>query len=90
MRNCEVCGKNDLATMVHSSSVAGASFNFCSCCSPMGAEPSGLVDSYISYDSNSDSYYDESDNHMEIVLANGLKFQTRGEYVKWREENKNG
>jgi len=84
-RVCNVCGKQDITCDVACSSLGAVSFNYCLICSSMGAEPCGMSEQYISYDSNSDSYYDESDNHLPIYSKSGNRYNTRSEFRKYLE-----
>lgn len=59
-RACEICGKNDIVTTVHSSSVGACSFNYCQCCDVVGAESKCMQEfdpNVVWYNSVDDKYY---------------------------------
>jgi len=88
-RRCEICGKNDIECLVMSSSLGGGTFNYCLACACAGAEPSGMKEvfgGYITYNSNDDCYYDESDNLFTFKVGEN-SFKSRKEYKDWLENN---
>lgn len=90
---CEVCGKDDLESVVTSSNLGAVSFRYCEACLAMGAEPKSLVDEYdtnrnfVTYNPDTDSYYLKG-KEVSIELKNGKKLRTRGEYVNFKKNQK--
>ena len=90
---CEICSHGDLPSYVVSSTLGAMSFNTCSACMAMDAEPNGfqMLGNYTYYDKSTDKYIDKDGNPIAIVLNNGMEFQTRSEYVDFytAEKTKN-
>jgi hypothetical protein len=59
-RACEICGKNDVLTNVHSSSIGPVSCNYCQCCDIVRAENKFMqefVPDLVWYNKKDDKYY---------------------------------
>ncbi len=81
-RKCEVCHKDDLPCMVHSSGLGGMSFNYCLVCSGIGAELKSLDTGYnfVHYNEKEDKYY-KGLKFLKIFTKTDV-FNTRDEYVR--------
>jgi hypothetical protein len=99
MRECEVCGKNDIDTNVRGSSIGPFSMNYCLVCSSLAAEGMGILDAIsdgdknyfradvIYYDKDSDTYkYYKNDKEVVLRMTSGLIFSKRSEAVKHLKE----
>lgn len=82
-RACEICGKNDRPTGVHSSGVGPLSCNYCDCCDVVRAEPKSLIEfapNMVWYNHGDDKYY-QNDKPIpeEFTLKSGktVKLPTR-------------
>jgi hypothetical protein len=96
-KTCDVCGHGELYAGVASSALGPMSQAYCAICLGMGADTKIMVEATIEgcngienvgawlcyYDKEKDSYIDTKTNKVaEIVLNNGMKFKTRGEYIQ--------
>ncbi len=79
-RKCDVCHKDDLPCIVHSSGAGGMSFNYCLACSGIGAEPKGFDGHFIHYNEKEDKYY-KGLKYLKIDTSED-SYNTRDEYVK--------
>lgn len=86
-RACEICGKNDIKTSVHSSSVGAVSFNYCECCDAVRAEPKYSLEfdpTAVWYKHADDKYYQNGNPIPTIYTIGGVKMDlpTRSDLAK--------
>ena len=102
---CDVCGKDDLPTIVHSSGLGAISFAYCKICDTMGAEPKLIVKGteelcgglenihenmlLTYYEKKTDSYYDLREENINIKFGDGSEVKTRTEAIEKLKEIKN-
>ena len=95
---CDVCKKDDLQTIVHSSGLTAMSFAYCELCEIMGAEPKLVVKGteelfgelenihknllLTYYDEKSDSYIDIREGKIPIKYKDGSEVKTRTEAIE--------
>ena len=81
-RPCDVCGKDDIPCIVACSSIVAMTFNYCSICLSIGAEPQ-WTDAKVSYDKKRDAYRYEGEP-IKIRTKRGLSFDTRAEIINFK------
>ena len=81
-RPCDICNNNDIPCIVGCSSIVAMSFNYCSLCLSIGAEPQ-WADGKVSYDKATDRYVCEGEP-IKIRTKRGLSFDTRAEIINFK------